>query len=78
MTIKTNKSDDKEKKQFLNYAHYSVIAFQMVFVILLGTWGGIKLDSKFSTKPIFTITLSLASVFLAIYIAIKDVIKSSK
>jgi len=63
-------------KGFHDYARYSGIAFQMVGIILLTTWGGIKLDDLAGfSKPVFTIILSLLGVFAAIYTAIKDFLK---
>ena len=48
----------------------------MVGIILVATWGGIKLDKLTGWKtPVFTIILSLLGVFAAIYISIKDFIK---
>lgn len=41
-----------------------------------GTYGGVKLDEWLGLKfPIFTLVLAMVSVFLAIYIFIKDFIK---
>jgi F0F1-type ATP synthase assembly protein I len=59
-----------------DFARYSGIAFQMIAIILITTWGGIKLDkiSGFE-KPVFTIILSLLGVFAAIYTVVKDFIK---
>ena len=58
------------------FARYSGIAFQMIAIILVTTWGGRKLDELTgSDKPIFTITLSLLGVFAAIYTVIKDFLK---
>jgi len=71
------KKQKKPPNKGLNeYAKYSGIAFQMIAIIGLTTWGGIKLDelSGFS-NPVFTIILSLLGVFAAIYIAIRDFIK---
>lgn len=58
------------------YSKYFGMVFQMGIVIAIGVWGGIKLDEffKFDT-PVFTIVLSLLSVFAAIYLALKDFIK---
>jgi len=48
----------------------------MIGIILITTWGGIKLDKLTgTTKPVFTIILSLLGVFAAIYTAVKDFIK---
>jgi F0F1-type ATP synthase assembly protein I len=68
-------SSRKKQKNLNDYARYSGIVFQMVIIILAGTFGGIKLDSKLKLQiPVFTIVLSLLSVGLAIYIVIKDLI----
>ena len=64
------------RKNLNDYARYSGIAFQMIGIILLTTFGGIKLDKITGWKtPVFTIVLSLLGVFAGIYIAIKDFLK---
>lgn len=63
-------------KGIKDFARYSGMAFQMIGIILVSTWGGIKLDKLMSfEKPVFTIILSLLGVFAAIYNAVKDFIK---
>jgi len=48
----------------------------MIAIILVATWGGIKLDELTGfEKPVFTIILSLLGVFAAIYTIIRDFIK---
>ena len=70
-------SDLKQKKNNLNsYAKYSSIAMQMLVIILLGVFGGVKIDEWLALSiPIFTVVLSLLSVVLAIYTVTKDLIK---
>jgi predicted MFS family arabinose efflux permease len=52
------------------------MAVQMAAIIVGGVLGGIKLDKWLALKfPAFTLSLTLLSVFLAIYYFIKDVIK---
>jgi F0F1-type ATP synthase assembly protein I len=53
------------------------MGFQMGAIIFVGMFGGIKLDEFFGIKkfPVFTIILSLLSVFGAIYFVIKDFLK---
>ena len=65
------------KKKYLNsYAKYSSIALQMLVIILLGIWGGVKLDGLVSFQfPLFTVLFSFISVGLAIYVVIKDLLK---
>lgn len=66
----------QSNKGINNLARYSGLAFQMIGIILVTTWGGIKLDKLTGWEtPVFTIILSLLGVFAAIYISIKDFIK---
>jgi F0F1-type ATP synthase assembly protein I len=59
-----------------DFARYSGMAFQMIGIILVTTWGGVKLDKLTGWgTPVFTIVLSLLGVFAAIYFSIKDLIK---
>jgi hypothetical protein len=59
------------------YFKYSNMAVQMAVIIGLGCWGGHKLDLKYNphSTPIYTIVLSLVSIFAALYVALKDFIK---
>jgi F0F1-type ATP synthase assembly protein I len=70
-------SNEAEKKpQLYNYARYSGLAFQMIAIILLAVFGGIRLDRYLeSSRPWFTALFSVAGVALAIYFAIKDLIR---
>lgn len=65
----------KPKKQLNSIAKYSGIGFQMVIIIGAGVFGGYHLDNYLNTTPIFVLILSVTSVVLAIYYAIKDIIK---
>ena len=66
-----------KKPAFNNLAKYSGMVFQMGVIIALGVWAGIKLDEKFPIAkfPVFTMTLSLFSVFASMYWVIKDLMK---
>ncbi len=75
MSDRHNNHNNK-KKQLNSYARYSSIAFQMLVIILLGVWGGVKLDEWIDTGfPVFTVLLSIISVALAIYSVTKDLLK---
>ena len=67
----------KKKQPLTDYGKYAGMALQMGAIITLGVWGGMKLDEKFPVTrfPVFTITLSLLSVFAAMYFVIKDLTK---
>jgi F0F1-type ATP synthase assembly protein I len=65
-----------QNKGINDFARYSGLAFQMIGIILITVWGGVKLDKLTGWQtPVFTIVLSLLGVFAAIYTAIKDFIK---
>jgi F0F1-type ATP synthase assembly protein I len=65
-----------QNKGIKDFAKYSGIAFQMVGIILLTTWGGVKLDEVLDLKtPVFTIILSLLGVFAALYAVLREFIK---
>ncbi|RLD52463.1 MAG: ATPase F0F1 [Bacteroidetes bacterium] len=67
---------DQRKNSLNSYVKYSNIAIQMLVIILLGVFGGFKLDQWLELKfPVFTVILSLLSVVLAIYLVTKDLLK---
>jgi ATP synthase protein I len=71
-----NPEKNQESEGLSNFAKYSGLGIQMIVIILITVWGGIKLDKLFALHtPVFTIILSLIGVFAAIYTAIKDFIK---
>lgn len=62
-------------QRFRDYGRFAGMAFQMGATIALGVWGGSELDKKFPLGkfPVFTLSLSLLSVFAAMYYVIKEV-----
>lgn len=71
--------NNKNNKPFNSYARFSGIAIQMIVIIAIGTFGGIKLDAYFQNKnDVFTIILSLVSVLLSIVYVVRNIISSSK
>lgn len=66
----------KQPNQFLKYSN---LALQMGVTIGLAAWGGNKLDIHYHNKtPVFTIVLSLLGIAAALYLVLKDFIKSQK
>lgn len=62
----------KQPNQFFKYSN---MAIQMAVIITLGAFFGKWLDAKFILKyPVFTILLSLISIFAAMYLSLKDFI----
>ena len=77
---KEQNSKIKNKKALKDYAKYSAIGFQMLAIILIGIFGGMKLDQVITgiRFPLFTMILSILSVVFATYYAIKDFITPPK
>ena len=74
-----NQKLSPKKNRLNNYGRYSSMAIQMMVIIAGGSLGGLQLDKWTGTKfPFFTLSLSVISVALAVYLAIKDVIRFNK
>lgn len=78
--LKESKKQKQNRRDRINaYARFTGVAFQMIAIIGLGTFGGVKLDEIYPNKySTFTIICSLASVGVAIYYVIKQVNDISK
>jgi fumarate reductase subunit D len=72
------KSDDSsEKWTYLKaYGKYSSMVFQMIIIVLIGTFGGRELDKILEMKhPVFTIILILVSAFLSLFYLFRTLFK---
>ncbi len=68
-----SKKTDKKKERLRNTGKYLGLSSQMLIILFIGVFGGIKLDEFVKWEfPVFTVVLSLLSLILAIYYAIKD------
>lgn len=76
MKRKSSPTKDKKRKQLSSVIKYSGLAFQMIVVILVVLYGGIKLDEYLQREfPLFTFISAILGVVLALYFALKDFIK---
>jgi len=79
MQTENQKNLPKKPRSLNDYARYSNLAFQMLAILAVGVFGGIKLDSWLKLKfPVFTVILSFLAVISAIYYGIKDYIRTKK
>jgi hypothetical protein len=73
MDQRNQKNLPKKARNLDDYARYSGLAFQMIAILGLGVWGGLKIDGWLNMKfPLFTVVLSFVAVMLAIYNGLKD------
>lgn len=75
--MKKRKNNDSKKNHLYYFAKYSGLAFEMLGIIILGVFAGIKLDEiRGAEFPLWTMLLSLFAVFASLYIVIKGVLKN--
>jgi len=69
--------DNRDKTNFLReYSRYSSLIFQMFLIVAAGVLGGIELDRLFNPHGrIFTITLTIFTAFLAVYLLFRILLK---
>ena len=74
-----SKKQKPKKKRLRNYARFSSLTTQMAVIIAAGTFFGDYLDKKTTSDiPIYTIVLSLLSIFLALYYVLKKIINHNE
>ncbi|PSR57325.1 hypothetical protein AHMF7605_15330 [Adhaeribacter arboris] len=70
------KTSDPEKGKLQSYLKYSGLAFQMLLVLGIAAYAGMRLDAYVSNKnPWFTIVFMLLGVIGSIYKIIVSVMK---
>lgn len=68
--------DRNNKKQLAWLAKYSGLAFQMIAIILLVLFAGMKLDQFLKNEfPLFTIIGAFGGVTLSLYFVLKDLLR---
>ena len=66
--------NQKKNNPLNDYARFSAIGIQMIVIIGLGVYAGIKLDEKYPNKyKLFTIMFSLLAIGIALYSVIRQV-----
>lgn len=69
----TPKNTPPKNNKYKNYVQYSGLGFQMIAIIGIFTFAGVKLDENQGLKtPIYTAILSLFGVLIALYTVIKS------
>lgn len=78
MKKKKEPQEQKPNENSLNsYIRYTAIAFQMGAIIGGGVWLGSWLDERQGNEtPWYTIGIGLFSIFAALYLSLKDLLKA--
>lgn len=73
------KTTETQKEQLNTYARFSGIAIQMIAIIAVGTYIGVKLDEKYpNTNNLYTLGFTLGAVIASIVYVIRRIIATSK
>jgi len=66
--------NQKKNNPLSTYVQFSGIAFQMIAIIGIGVYLGVKLDEKYPNKyKLFTLIFSLLAIGIALYSVIRQV-----
>ncbi|MFP4090663.1 MAG: AtpZ/AtpI family protein [Cyclobacteriaceae bacterium] len=78
-TSPNQKQNDQKKhsqEQLKTYVRYSGLAFQMMAVLGLAVWGGLKLDDSVGNDfPLFMITFALLAFVASLIVTIRSLPK---
>ena len=67
----------KHSKLLSSYIHYASLSFQMMAIMSIAVWAGLKLDKFFQLNfPVFLILLSLGATVLTIYLLIRKLTRT--
>ncbi len=76
---KLQSKDQTKSKPLNSYSRFSGLVIQMLAIIGLGTFIGVKLDERFPNEhDLYTLIISLSSVILSIVFVIRRIIAASK
>jgi len=76
MEEKKNEESSDKFTYLKAYGKYSSMVFQMIIIVLIGTFGGRELDKLLEMKhPVFTIVLILVSAFLSLFYLFRTILK---
>jgi hypothetical protein len=76
MDEEINKKKEKYPRTPTKFIRFSGMALQMLATILIFTYAGTKIDTYLNnTTPVWTLILSLSSIFTSLYALIRNVTK---
>jgi len=72
-----NKGINKESK-YGGAMKYAAVGTQMMVLLGLGVWGGLALDRKLQTAPLFLVLLPVIALFVSLYQLYRQLVKPKK
>jgi len=62
-----DKPDSNKISSTNNAMKYAAVGTQMMVLLGLGVFGGLKLDEKLNTSPLFLVVLPVVALFVSLY-----------
>jgi len=69
------KPSQKEVNKYGNAMKYAALGTQMMVLLGLGVFGGMKLDEKLHTSPLFLVVLPVVALFFSLYQLYRQLVK---
>lgn len=59
--------DPTPENKYGNAMKYAAVGTQMMVLLGLGVWGGLKLDEKLGASPLFLVLFPVIGLFVSLY-----------
>lgn len=70
---------DQKDSPLKFYAKYSTLALQMIVIIVGGAFGGRAIDDRLDWEfPVFTVSLTILGVIIALIVGLRDLFNQKK
>jgi F0F1-type ATP synthase assembly protein I len=62
----------------VNAMRYAALGTQMMVLLGLGVWGGLKLDARLQTSPLFLVVLPVVALVISLVQLYRQLVKPKK
>lgn len=69
------KPSQKDVNKYGNAMKYAALGTQMMVLLGLGVFGGMKLDEKLKTSPLFVVVLPVVALLFSLYQLYRQLVK---
>lgn len=69
------KPTQRDTKKYGNAMKYAAVGTQMMVLLGLGVFGGMKLDEKLNTSPLFLVVFPVVALFVSLYQLYRQLVK---
>lgn len=73
MQNQQKKNQKKRNSEFNSFVKFSSLGFEMLGIMAICIFLGIKIDNWLNLEHVFTVILTILSVFAALYYAIRKI-----